>query len=176
MQQSRTYSSTIVKKFVIVAMIFIVGCVRHPIPQNQPISPGPEYLAHKITFPGETLGIISLWYTSDSGLWRNFYIPATSGTVRKLKRGDEILIPIEFVVRQEPITKEFIRANRPKVSTNNSRVEPNKSIPTKPADSKEMTILEAVPDELTPLEIEPFEERPNSPVELEKEFIDRIVR
>ena len=104
-------------------MLFVVlfcgiglsGCKRATPP---PVAPQPlpsgEFIIHEISTLGENLGLISLWYTGDHTLWRNMFIPASSGTVRRMKTGDRVLIPINIIKRFEPLDKEFIKANRPR--------------------------------------------------------------
>jgi len=163
-------------RIVILSLIFLTGCIRNPAKPSSITANESEYLSHRITYSGETLGVIALWYAGDSSLWRSFYIPATSGTIRKLKRGDEILIPTKLVVRHEPLSREFVHHHQPSTAAKEKKPVIHSAPRTVSIDNEETIIRDSFPMELAPLEVEPFEEKPNSSLELEKVFIDRMVR
>ena len=176
MHQKRVNDIISLRKIAVLGLIFLTSCIRQPIEKVQPAPSEPEYLSHRITYSGETLGAISLWYTGDSSYWKAFYLPATSGAIRKLKRGDQILIPMNLVIRRETLTREFVRAHRQTSPLRDDHIAVEKPQPIKTVQAEEEpTIRDAIPAEIAPLEVESFEEKPSS-TELEKEFIDRIVR
>lgn len=149
--------------FIGVLSIFFVGCTRHhqALPQAQ--SCPSEYLIHRITIPGENLGIIAMWYTGDETTWRNFYIPASSGTIRRLKRGDRIFVPNRLIIRSKPLPKDFVDAHK-------------KEAVAVAKDQPQVNSSDVV-EENIPFEVEEFEDAPaEQPRELENEFIDRLVR
>ncbi|MCB0332832.1 MAG: ankyrin repeat domain-containing protein [Bdellovibrionales bacterium] len=63
---------------------------------------------HTIQFQGETLGLISKWYTGTSGNWQAIAAHNPTVEVTKLRVGDVIHIPQEMVIRQEPLSQTFI--------------------------------------------------------------------
>jgi hypothetical protein len=97
----------------LLSLIMFVGCTPEPVPEPVPVFVEqvvvkPVYHMHTVRFPGETLGIIALWYTKKTANWKDI-LEANSGLdVRRMSIGTEIRIPDRMVQRTEPLSKSFV--------------------------------------------------------------------
>lgn len=143
---------------------FSVGCQRRVLEPAQEL-PGTRFLVHEISVHGENPGIIALWYTGDVKQWKNLYIPASAGTVYRLKAGDRILIPVELLKRSDALDAAFVRQHV-KRSAPKSTVGPSSNpVPTAP---REAQFDYELPGE------ESWNEQVSS-ADLEKEFLEKMV-
>lgn len=88
-----------------IVTIFLISC--SPRQANTPIQQ-PEYIEHTITHSGETLGLISAWYTGSSANWPTIANANPGLQVKNLRMGDTVRIPKEMARRNEPLPAEFI--------------------------------------------------------------------
>ncbi len=72
-------------------------------------SPPPEpTVIHVVRFPGETLGVISAWYTGTPNRWNEIQSANANLDVRKIRIGQSILVPARLVKNRVPLTAEAI--------------------------------------------------------------------
>lgn len=84
---------------------------------SAPPSPARSYLTHRIQWHGETLSIISKWYTGDYRNWRAL-VEATPGLEdTRVAVGDEIFIPETLLKNRAPLEKSFVDQHYRSVSS-----------------------------------------------------------
>ena len=104
---------SVVKLFFygILLSLFISACAK-PAPPPEPMEdlppPAPETVEHTVKFPGETLGLISRWYTGKSSNWEAILSVNPGLDPRRINLGNVILIPAELVVKDSPLPKNFV--------------------------------------------------------------------
>jgi len=77
---------------------------------NKPLPPEPQPpLAHRITYPGETLAAIASWYTGSSNNWKQIAQINPDINPHKLRMGKTVLIPAPLLKRTEPLPKDFLK-------------------------------------------------------------------
>lgn len=116
----------------LIGLVVLGGCAqlktveKKPSPavssQPQPQSPTPPEVVekvatpasveenpfiHKVRWPGETLNRISWWYTGTGRNWQAIVKANQNLDPRRIMIGDEIIIPRDLLIRQEPMTKEY---------------------------------------------------------------------
>lgn len=89
-----------------------------PAPGQQVTMPPPQVkaepksrekiIAHTVKWSGETLSIISLWYTGDQGNWKAIAQTNPNLNPNRIYVGNEILIPAMLLKTQNSLPKEFV--------------------------------------------------------------------
>lgn len=79
-----------------------------------------EMFQHVIA-PGETLGMISSWYTGKTSNWEEIHLSNPNIDPKKMLVGEVILIPMYLVIRQDSLPRSVVESQRvePKVEENN---------------------------------------------------------
>ena len=67
----------------------------------------PPYI-HTVKYPGETLRIISKWYTGDINNWEALADANPNIDYENMLKGSRIFIPEPLLKRREPLTEDFI--------------------------------------------------------------------
>jgi hypothetical protein len=104
-----------------------------PPPAQQAIPPSPPaYYEHKVLWDGETIWLITLWYTGTSNnleaiVKANPELPNPN----RIYRGNVIRIPQNLMKRQEPMTQEFVEESVGRAKPRRVRP-PEKSLQDKP--------------------------------------------
>lgn len=91
--------------FLICALLF-TACS-----QKREATPEPsaeKYVIHTVRWPGETLGIISAWYTLSSSNWQEIARANPGLQVKNIRVGDTINIPEQMARRRDPMSEEFL--------------------------------------------------------------------
>ncbi|MEN8692543.1 MAG: LysM domain-containing protein [Desulfobacterales bacterium] len=98
-----------------------------PAPEPQPPEPEtavePAPYVHTVRRSGETLIAISRWYTGAADNWKRLVDVNNGLNPRRIRVGDEILIPEELMKTHQPMPADFMTSKAPKKSVP-SRVEP----------------------------------------------------
>lgn len=63
---------------------------------------------HKIQFSGETLSLISKWYTGSADSWKNVAAANPGMDPNRVSIGQEIIIPGSLILTKEPMPKSFV--------------------------------------------------------------------
>jgi len=95
---------------VLGALIFInSGCnmIGMKKKEREP-APRKTQFVHTVKYSGETLSIISIWYTGDVNNWRILENNNPHIAYNKMAAGDKIFIPEYLLKTREPLTKKFI--------------------------------------------------------------------
>jgi hypothetical protein len=81
-----------------------------PPPSQVKAEPKPRetHIAHTVKWSGETLSIISLWYTGNQGNWKAIAQTNANLDPNRIYVGNEILIPVGLVKTQNSLPKEFV--------------------------------------------------------------------
>lgn len=74
----------------------------------EPIAPKKAHFVHTVKYPGETLAIISKWYTGDADNWEVLANANPHIDYNKIVPGNEIFIPENLLKTRKPLNKEFI--------------------------------------------------------------------
>jgi hypothetical protein len=86
--------------------VMLLSCSTRPTNTGN----GPRPIFHTVRHSGETLGIISSWYTGSSDNWQKLVRENPGLRVHRLKVGDEVYIPGQLVKRRGPLTRSFVVA------------------------------------------------------------------
>jgi hypothetical protein len=73
-----------------------------------PTAPQKTHFVHTVKYSGETLSIISKWYTGDVNNWKILANANPHIDYNKMVAGDKISIPENLLKTREPLTKKFI--------------------------------------------------------------------
>ncbi len=81
-----------------------------PPPPQVKAEPKPRetHIAHTVKWSGETLSIISLWYTGNQGNWKAIAQTNANLDPNRIYVGNEILIPVGLLKTQNSLPKEFV--------------------------------------------------------------------
>lgn len=69
----------------------------------------PAYYPHIVRFSGETLGIISGWYTGTSKNWERIAAANPGLQPERINIGQQINIPSDILMRDQPLSEEYVR-------------------------------------------------------------------
>lgn len=89
----------------VLSLFFCLACATKQVDDRPPI----QYLTHKVKYQGETLGIISGWYTGKSANWKLIESENPGLDVTRMKIGDEILIPETLLRRSDSFSQSYIK-------------------------------------------------------------------
>lgn len=70
--------------------------------------PEPAYVEHVVRWPGETLSLISKWYTGKFSNWRAIAKANPALNPKRIRRGNIIKIPKELLRTYRPMPKSFV--------------------------------------------------------------------
>jgi hypothetical protein len=143
--------------FILAQSLVLSGCVRRPSPPPSSANAPIPYLYHTISFPGETLALIALWYTGQASNWQLVLQHNPGLDVLKMQRGDTIRIPKSLVIKETPLPASAVKSPRT-LSTGQAA-----SVP--PAEPTDQGVSQNTPQAATtPVadqkKIEPLEEKP----------------
>jgi hypothetical protein len=81
-----------------------------PPPSKVKAEPKPQetHIAHTVKWSGETLSIISLWYTGDQGNWKVIAQMNPKLNPNRIYVGNEILIPAVLLKTHNSLPKEYV--------------------------------------------------------------------
>jgi hypothetical protein len=81
-----------------------------PLPSEVKAQPKPRetHIAHTVKWSGETLSIISLWYTGEHGNWKAIAQNNPNLNPNRIYVGSEILIPAALLKTQNSLPKEYV--------------------------------------------------------------------
>jgi len=96
----------------------------------------PTPLVHVVRWEGETLTLISLWYTGSANNWKAVAKLNPGLDPRHIFIGQEILIPQELLNKQEKMPRRFIPAS----DTHGKTPPPSRKAPS-PSEKKEMDLF-----------------------------------
>lgn len=106
---------------------------------SKPLDRG-AYHEHTVRYPGETLSIISAWYTGNVGNWRSLR-DADGGREETIRLGDKVYVPKELLQRRKPLPRDFVLGWYPAADSNEQRARAQYP----PAEAKRFEELEASP-------------------------------
>lgn len=98
--------------FFIAACLGAGGCVQQqaqPAPQDRVSEPTAADYYHTVRYSGETLGIISGWYSGTSKNWERIAAANPGLRPERINIGQQILIPADILMRQEPLEESYVR-------------------------------------------------------------------
>jgi hypothetical protein len=87
--------------------------VRHEAKATPPTKVEPELKKalyfHTVKWSGETVSIISAWYTGDQQNWKALTQANPQLNILQICEGNKILIPDHLLKTREPLPREFVR-------------------------------------------------------------------
>lgn len=113
MKTSHLFSVLHKSLILLVFLSLLWGCAkkaeRPPQPAPRPSSaPVVQPYEHRVRYSGETLGLISSWYTGKSSNWQ-LILEANPGVrPERINIGDVLLIPKGIMTRREPMPERFV--------------------------------------------------------------------
>lgn len=72
-----------------------------------------KHYAHTVKWPGETLSLISRWYTGSGENWRVLARANPDLVPDRIRIGETIRIPESIMERKSPLPKEFLPSRNP---------------------------------------------------------------
>jgi len=93
------------------ALVFInSGCNLFSMKKKEwkPTAPQKTHFVHTVKYSGETLSIISKWYTGDVNNWEILANANPHIDYNKMVAGNNIFIPENLLNNRKPLTKEFV--------------------------------------------------------------------
>ncbi len=98
--------------FLVALPVLLVSCGPKNPPPPPPPPPdqnaAPENLEHRVTYVGESLGAIALWYTGKISNWQILRDANPSLKKGRLTVGQTILVPGGLVIRREAMPKRAL--------------------------------------------------------------------
>lgn len=85
----------------------IAACARkQPLPA--PEEAEPRYYEHSVMYQGETMGLISRWYTGTADNWKEILTYNPGLNIYRMKKGDLVKIPDFLLKRRQPMPRTFV--------------------------------------------------------------------
>jgi hypothetical protein len=105
---------------------------------------------HKVRWTGETISVISQWYTGTQNNWKHIVKVNSDFDPKQMEIGDKILIPIALLKTRKPMPRKYLRtsASKKEPSSSPSVKLPVKSGKEKAAEAKETKRQAAELDEI----------------------------
>ncbi len=96
---------------LLVSLGQLVSCntARRQVKPIEPVRQEPAYLDHVVKYQGETLAVISAWYTGKGANWRAIQDANPGLRPEAIRLGQVIRIPQTLVVEQRPLPREKVR-------------------------------------------------------------------
>jgi hypothetical protein len=105
-------SRTVIQKAVALVFLFLIsGCVT--LQKVTAYFDQESYYTHTVRWPGETLSIISKWYTGRGENWRLLARTNPKLDPDRIRIGENIRIPESIMERSEPLPQEFLPSRSP---------------------------------------------------------------
>lgn len=86
--------------------------------------PGGYYI-HTVTLPDESISIIAKWFTGDLMKWEVLAKCNQTINPNRIFSGNKIKIPREIMIRQDPMTPEFVMESQPQQRKNQHKKRPH---------------------------------------------------
>lgn len=124
-------------------LIFAVSCStqRPSVTDEDLLAQNP--LTHRVTYQGETLGLISKWYTGKLHNWQRIAEANPGLLPERIAMGQEILIPRELVIESRPFPQSMLSSQNFKESAEEMEAEMVNSV-TMPSETPVEAV--SVPD------------------------------
>lgn len=138
---------------VVFGIFFCAACAgtgnQNPSGNRGHTPPQPQYVTHEIRFGGETLAMISNWYTGRSENWRQIAAANPGLRPERMRIGQTVLIPRELAIRTEPLPSSLVRRPTASVKQEAPIVTPE-TTPTEVPSSEVTATQETAPTETSP--------------------------
>jgi len=102
-----------------------------PPAQKKVLSPKPAYHVHTVKWPGESLSIISKWYTGDMENWRALARANPGLDPNRIHVGERVQIPLSILKTGEPMPRDFVASFE---STRDEQAPPAEPSPPPPTE------------------------------------------
>ena len=109
----------------------------------KPASPQKAHFVHTVKYSGETLRIISKWYTGDVKNWEVLANANPHIDYNKMMAGNNIFIPENLLKTRKPLTKKYMdsyyKKNKPKKKSKKKK--PTSKTKTPPEKKDEFDLI-----------------------------------
>jgi hypothetical protein len=104
------------------AILALVGCAQNNAkPHTSSYDHGKQPdLVHTVRYSGETLALISNWYTKNSSNWREIQLANPGLEPTRMFMGQTIFIPRHLVVEESPLPQSYLSARSSRASEKKS--------------------------------------------------------
>ena len=131
---------------VLVVLVFIIsGCIMPGMEKKEwkPTTPQQMHFIHTVRYSGETLRIISKWYTGEEDNWEVLVNANPQIDYDKLVAGKKIFIPENLLKTREPLSKDFIDSylKKPEPKKIQKETEPSPKPKTPPKKKEEFDLF-----------------------------------
>ena len=99
---------TNLKPIVLVLLAFQMSACSIFAPKEPQTIERQAYFKHEVKHLGETLGLISAWYTGASRNWKIIEAHNPELNINSIQIGQRIRIPVAILKKQKPLPKTFI--------------------------------------------------------------------
>lgn len=104
---------------IIASCVFVTACNKPSTPPSaEPVVVQEPDIEHTVRYPGETLAVISKWYTGRATNWNAIMDNNPGLRPERINLGQMIMIPRALVVEERPMPRDFVKS----VSTSKSAV------------------------------------------------------
>ncbi len=104
------YNKLKLRKILSILLFIFAACGLSACSSKAPPAPQPTYFNHTVKFSGETLAVISAWYTGSAKNWELLAAANPELKPTRIKIGDVIKIPNDLITRFEPLPKKLLKA------------------------------------------------------------------
>jgi hypothetical protein len=102
--------SSFIKIACVLSLTLLLGaCVRRPPTVSPESMEQKAPLTHIVKYQGETLGVISKWYTGSSENWRAILKANPKLDVYRMKLGQNIIIPETLIKRRDKFPQTYLK-------------------------------------------------------------------
>ncbi len=112
MKSALNFVSTVVRICGLSLAVLSMACSTQTPPAEPAVTPAPvAVLKHTVKYQGETLGVISSWYTGTSRNWQTIKDANPGLNERKIRQGEVISIPENLLKQRKPLPESFVVKN-----------------------------------------------------------------
>jgi hypothetical protein len=152
---------------LLIAFGLLLSSCSTPSPRPVPVEePEIEYAYHRIKYSGETVAIISAWYTKSAKNWPEIVDSNPKMVPSKLRIGDIVKIPKRLMRRNSSLPQDFVTSFSSGVNKDSSKgtnsdsaqvavVSPSETESSVENESRERTTTETSSDYTVPDNVEP---------------------
>ena len=91
---------------IVLCVLFVSSCSHF---KEQPLTPettAPRFVMHEVKYPGETYGLIALWYTGKVSHWKTLQKANPEIDVKNIQLQSRVRIPEKLAQQRNPYTSD----------------------------------------------------------------------
>lgn len=120
------FSSRVLVFVLLASPLFLLSSCSssRPVSAPPPVEDEEDYIYHRIKYSGETVAVISAWYTKSAKNWPEIVDANPKMVPSKLRLGDLVRIPKRLVRRFSSLPQDFVASFRSGVNKDSSSSQP----------------------------------------------------